>query len=70
MDPDATLQELLRLADEPKWLNGWPGDWAKAMYTIEALHDRLDRYGELVAALDGWLSNGGFPPKTWRGENK
>lgn len=55
MDPNATLQELIELAEQ---VNATPSDgdidWADAT-----------RLAELVTALDGWLSTGGFLPQRW-----
>ncbi len=59
MDPNANLEELRRLVAR-----------------IQAAQDRDDggaaldnhdawRMAELVEALDGWLSKGGFLPKAW-----
>jgi hypothetical protein len=53
MDPDETLRQLRELAD--RILAGDPDPDA---------HDAV-RLGELVAALDGWLTAGGFPPARW-----
>jgi len=59
MDPDANLEEQLELA-------------AEAIESIEngaEVHvDDVERLAELVLALDGWITNGGFLPKRWRKE--
>lgn len=50
MDPDANLEEQLRLVER--------------LLKKMDVHDAL-RLVELVEALDGWISNGGFLPKRW-----
>ena len=55
MDPDANLAELCELA----------------RIIIEADEDEVDaadarRLAELVEALDGWITGGGFLPARWR----
>jgi hypothetical protein len=58
MDPDANLKEqrelvrhMLRKIDEE---NEVPGP------------SNIARLCELVDALDGWMSKGGFAPKAWK----
>jgi hypothetical protein len=56
MDPNANLEELRRhaeavLTDKPNMLDY---QW------------RAQRMAELVQALDGWISKGGFLPSDWR----
>jgi len=63
MDPDANLaeQQLLRArlrADRR---------YQSARSREDVRQDR-HRLKELVEALDGWLSRGGFPPKAWTKE--
>lgn len=53
MDPDACLKEMLDTADEI----ASAGDGM-----AEALGGDL---ADLVLALDGWLSKGGFLPERW-----
>jgi hypothetical protein len=59
MDPNATLNDLLALAaevlDNPDNLGNMPDDT-----------DTLVEMSELVQALDGWISSGGFLPEKWR----
>jgi hypothetical protein len=55
MDPEANLAEQRRLADAI--LQGTP---------TAADGRRAVRLAELVEALDGWLSSGGFLPAAWR----
>lgn len=54
MDPNACLDELLRLVagfhDSEEELNP----------------DDVERVAELLLALDGWLTGGGFLPARWR----
>lgn len=49
MDPNATLAELRALLGEDRV---WDSD-------------DIDRMAELIRALDGWMSSGGFLPKAW-----
>lgn len=58
MDPDACLAEILRLAEKQEDRGPGP-DYAD-------LVGDLDRMAELVGALDGWISGGGFLPKRWQ----
>lgn len=67
MDPDANLQELLRLASRSQQLwdecpedGEWTGDQKEELSQI------CIRLGELAEALDGWITKGGFYPKRWR----
>lgn len=50
MDPEATLKEMLILADRLTWHDSM-GDAA--------------RLAELVLAMDGWLRRGGNLPNAW-----
>lgn len=64
MDPDANLEEALRLAealikDDPD------------TFDSSAAHGAISdgqRLAELVTALDGWIRKGGFLPKVWAEE--
>lgn len=51
MDPNAALNELEKLA----------------CLAVSGKPDEADivRMGELFLALDGWMTQGGFPPRTW-----
>lgn len=51
MDPEANLEEQLRLSRRIENDEGTPDD--------------ATRLAELVLALNGWLSNGGFLPRKW-----
>ncbi len=53
MDPDANLKELLELAEH-------------LLDQDEPDSNDVDSLCELVQALDGWLSNGGFLPERWK----
>lgn len=64
MDPNATLQELLELRDEVNY------EWDQAENEQAAPRDREIRFAELVDALDGWLSGGGFLPRKWQAGRK
>lgn len=53
MDPNACLMELRELT--------------RMVNDGEAFAERnLERIAELVEALDGWLSRGGFLPTVWQ----
>lgn len=60
MDPDAALEELRRLTalilDEDRQL---------VMSSIDGAN-LGEELAEGFAALDGWLSGGGFPPREWQ----
>lgn len=59
MDPNANLEELRRLVAR-----------ILAEDIDEAFPNMNDlRLAELVLALDGWLSKGGFLPNAWRRED-
>jgi hypothetical protein len=57
MDPNANLQEQLRLAERIVE----DGESGMGASTLHA-----DRLAELVLALNEWISNGGFLPEAWR----
>lgn len=56
MDPETNLAEQLDIANDIA--NCEADDCA------ECAHDAT-RLAELVIALDGWLSKGGFKPRSW-----
>lgn len=56
MDPNACLQELVRLAEKTLQDEPLPNE------NMEATAIRL---AELVLALDTWIVNGGFLPTDW-----
>jgi hypothetical protein len=52
MDPDANLREIREILSE-----------SRIRYTVNPAH--VARLRELIEALDGWLSRGGFLPAAW-----
>jgi len=56
MDPDANLREQLQLVK--KIMRAVDKDKPVEL-------DDVDRLVDLVDALDGWLSRGGFLPRRW-----
>ena len=54
MDPNACLEEILRLVA-----------LSAESHSPRELAEKFNRLAELVAAMDGWLSTGGFLPKKW-----
>lgn len=60
MDPNATLEEMRRVAD------GFAdGDFeAEGGDTLKVA--KGERLAELVQALDDWMTKGGFAPKDWQ----
>jgi hypothetical protein len=61
MDPSSNLEEQLELAG--RLLDGIGCHEYEDLAQYEA---DVDRLCELVVALDGWISKGGFLPKRWR----
>jgi hypothetical protein len=59
MDPDAALEELLRLVD---LVNGE----SDAEIDLRTDCRDISQIAELLLALDGWLSAGGFLPRRWK----
>ena len=61
MDPNATLRDLLEYRDEifEEWDNATEDGECEAT-------DREICIAELIDALDGWISRGGFLPQKWR----
>ena len=57
MDPDANLKEQREIVKDLIDGNDYDTDEWLAM---------ANRLADLVEALDGWLSNGGFLPLAWR----
>jgi len=60
MDPNACLTELLRLSEQIQEVI----DEDEPIDSGAAIAD-LDRVTELVMALDGWITGGGFLPERW-----
>lgn len=61
MDPDACLEEMLKLAKSLQDMDPDPDSISSMRSGLEG----ASRLAELVQALDGWLSKGGFLPKKW-----
>ncbi len=57
MDPDANLEEQLRITKRVLDADGCDAD-------------DIIRLAELVDALDGWIVKGGFLPKRWTNGQK
>ena len=60
MDPNANLEEQRRIAAQ--LVEMIEGD---REFHPSALEDRAHRLGELVIALDNWLTPGNFLPRAW-----
>ena len=60
MDPNATLEEMRRLMHAI--LN--------EVSTAQEDFANAERLAELVEAMDGWLSRGGFLPRSWQQAGK
>lgn len=54
MDVNATLREMREISER-----------INALLITDADPVDADRLAELFAALDGWLSKGGFLPRDW-----
>ena len=70
MDPNANLQEQLRLAARARQLcdDAWEEiSEEESQKELAAIGERLS---ELVLAMDEWLSNGGMLPKRWMYESE
>lgn len=63
MDPNANIEELLRLAQRIRAEDNTTE--LKVMTENEVL-DAAERMSELVLALDEWLVKGGFMPQRWQ----
>ena len=63
MDPDTNLLEQRSIARRIKHLID-----SEAVYSQEDMIEDLDRLAELIDALDGWLSKGGYLPERWKRE--
>lgn len=66
MDPNANLNELLSLAEQITNAQD-EDDGEQDDFTFPEGLDRADlyRFAELVQALDGWITHGGFKPDRW-----
>jgi hypothetical protein len=62
VDPDANLEEQRRIQErlDRSRLDDYPSDTI-----LELQNNDLNRLAQLAAALDEWLSRGGFLPKAW-----
>jgi len=74
MDPNATLKELRSLTavlhdleeEYQERQDEAEDDWLDEQLALLGLiRDVAARMGELVEALDGWISKGGFLPAAW-----
>ena len=63
MDPDACLKELLELVESVEAVYADADDMTQDELVAVAFDAR--RMAELVKALHGWLSQGGFKPSCW-----
>jgi hypothetical protein len=68
MDPDANLVEqrsiVKKMQERFDRVDEKTGEYSE-QDKIDQLHDG-DRLVELVEALDGWISGGGFLPARWQ----
>ena len=64
MDPNANLQELLRLSAQVDECLDRCGDEPHA--PCRGCSQRAMRMAELIGAMHGWITNGGFLPKMWQ----
>lgn len=64
MDPNANLEEQLRLASRLVE-SVESGRFVDAMKRDGRLVNDAHRLAELVIALDQWIKSGGFLPKAW-----
>ncbi len=66
MDPNANLAEQLKIAkDIEKVWDDCNADGTLTREMSEHVAEQANRLAELVLALDGWLTSGGFPPTRW-----
>lgn len=68
MDPDTALEQAREYVAEINAL--WDACPEEGEFTEEQQRELADKAIELAQrfeALDGWLTNGGFPPKPWGG---
>jgi hypothetical protein len=67
MDPDANITEQLSIARAI--LRTWDNCSEDGELTAEqyrAMAQDANRLAELIQALDGWITSGGFLPELWR----
>jgi len=70
MDLNANLKEQREIAARiiaaaDAW-DGTPQSQAVGVVSVAVVLADAERLAELVQALDGWLSRGGFQPAAWR----
>jgi hypothetical protein len=63
MDPNATLEEMRTLS--AKMRKDYEDPDGNGID-----QDDANRLAELVEAMDGWLSKGGFLPAAWKSDKK
>ena len=67
MDPDANLREQREIARAiQKVLDDCNGDGSLTDGQQFYVAAQAERLAELVEALDGWITKGGFLPARWR----
>jgi len=67
MDPNANIEEQLRITAELQTLANSPGPLTPEQ--ADHVAQRVFRLAELIEALDFWLTGGGFLPERWRQPN-
>lgn len=68
MDPDANLNRQRELVGAIAKLAGTPAEVGDAHAVAQsALASLAAELAELVSALDGWITAGGFLPARWAG---
>jgi hypothetical protein len=65
MDPNAALQELLKIAYDRRVLDDYSGDDITEAVRQQVVDSSL-RMADLVIALDQWFQRGGFMPHAWQ----
>lgn len=63
MDPNANLAEQRRIV--ARLMAAWDSDASTLSEFLDAIAKDAMRLAELVEALDGWISKGGFLPDAW-----
>lgn len=66
MDPDTNLKEQREIAREIQAI--WDDcneDGTLTVSQMVVISEKAGRLAELVEALDGWISRGGFLPAAW-----
>lgn len=66
MDPNANIEELLRLAEDIRRIEN-EGELSERYALAEReVIQSAERMAELILALDEWLYRGGFMPQRWQ----